>query len=168
MPSNDKRTADPDLSEILEGLLKANIAFILVGGLATVVQGAPITTLDVDIVHSRLPKNIVNLMKFLRSVDAVYRRPDDKTIAPKEEDFAHMGHALLSTRLGPLDVLAFIEEGKTYEDLIAHTIEIPFRGHRLRVLDLRTLIAMKIGSKDLKDKRRLPLLEETLRQIEKK
>ena len=29
-----------------------------------------------------------------------------------------MGYALFTTRLGPLDVLAVIEEGKAYEDLL--------------------------------------------------
>ncbi len=51
-----------------------------------------------------------------------------------------MAHALLRTRLGPLDVLSFIEGGKVYEDLLEHTIEIAFRGHAIRVLELKTLI----------------------------
>ena len=78
-----------------------------------------------------------------------------------------MGHAFFSTRLGPLDVLAFIEEGKTYEDLFKHTVEIEFRGHCIRVLDIKMLIALKRTSRDAKDRRRLPVLEETLRQLEK-
>jgi hypothetical protein len=76
-----------------------------------------------------------------------------------------MGHALFTTRLGPLDVLAVIEEGKSYEDLLEHTVEIEFRGHSIRVLDLKMLIELKKTSKDPKDKRRLPVLEETLRQL---
>ena len=77
-----------------------------------------------------------------------------------------MGHALFTTRFGPLDVLAVIEEGKTYEDLVEHTVEIEFRGHVIRVLDLKMLIKLKRTSKDPKDKQRLPVLEETLRQME--
>ena len=76
------------------------------------------------------------------------------------------GHALFATRLGPLYVLAAIEEGKAYEDLLAHTIEIEFRGHRVRVLNLKSLVKYKKTSKDSKDKRRLPVLEETLRQLD--
>ncbi len=78
-----------------------------------------------------------------------------------------MGHALFTTRFGPLDVLAVIEEGKTYEDLIEHTVGIEFRGHVIRVLDLKMLIKLKRTSKDPKDKQRLPVLEETLRQLER-
>ncbi|WDN89358.1 hypothetical protein BuS5_02326 [Desulfosarcina sp. BuS5] len=167
MHTNGKRTTSVDLSAIIEGLIKADVKFILVGGLAAVVQGAPVTTMDVDIVHNRSSENISKLFTFLKSIDAIYRRPDNKIIKPKEKDFAEMGHAFFSTRIGPLDVLAFIEEGKTYEDLFKHTVEIEFRGHTLRVLDIKMLIELKRTSKDSKDKQRLPVLEETLRQLEK-
>jgi hypothetical protein len=78
-----------------------------------------------------------------------------------------MGHVLMMTRLGPLDVLAVIEEGKTYEDLLAHTIEIEFRGHTIRFLDLNLIKKIKKNSKDPKHNPRLPILEETLLQLEK-
>jgi len=42
-----------DLTTLLERLLAADVEFVLVGGLATVVQGAPLTTFDVDVVHRR-------------------------------------------------------------------------------------------------------------------
>ena len=77
-----------------------------------------------------------------------------------------MGHFLLTTRFGPLDVLAFIEQGKTYEDLLEHTVEIEFRGHFIRVLKLKALVEFKKTSRDPKDKQRLLVLEETLRQVD--
>lgn len=166
MHTNNKNQKIADLSAILEGLAKAEIKFILVGGLAAVVQGAPVTTMDVDIVHNRSSENISKLFQFLKSIDAIYRRPDDKIIEPKKEDFS--GHALFSTQLGPLDVLAYIEEGKTYEDLIEYTVKIDFRGYTIRVLDIRTLIELKKDSEDPKNKQRLPVLEETLRQLDEK
>jgi len=92
MPTGSKKPTALDLSAILEGLLEADIKFILVGGLAAVVQGAPVTTMDVDIVHKRSPENISRLIAFLISIDATYRRPDDKVIGPKEEDISGMGY----------------------------------------------------------------------------
>jgi hypothetical protein len=168
MPINRKHSTSPDLSSLLEGLLEANVNFILVGGLAAVVQGAPITTMDVDIVYDQSTQNINRLFKFLISVSAIYRRPDDKIIEPKAKDFSGKGHALLSTRLGPLDVLAFIEEGKTYDDLFQHTVEIEFRGHVVHVLDLKNLVEIKRFSNDPKARQRLPVLEETLQQLNEK
>ena len=53
MPSDKGKTENAGLSALLEGLINAGIEFILVGGLAAVVQGAPITTVDVDIERSK-------------------------------------------------------------------------------------------------------------------
>jgi hypothetical protein len=167
MPTSKKRmSTGPDLSAVLEGLIKADVKFILVGGLAAVVQGAPVTTMDVDIVHQRTSENIVKLLSFLKSINSFYRRPDDKIIEPTEQDLSGRGHALLSTRFGPLDVLAVIEEGKTYDNLLEHTVDITFRGNTIKVLDLRMIIELKRSSKEPKDKQRLPVLEETLRQLQ--
>jgi predicted nucleotidyltransferase len=168
MPTGGGKPTSASLSEILEGLLEAGVDFILVGGLAAVIQGAPVTTMDVDVVHSQSPENIARLLSFLKSVDAVYRRLDDRLIEPKEHDLSGKGHVLLTTRIGPLDILAVIEGGRSYEELLEHTVEINFRGHRLRVLDLKTLVELKKTSTDPKDKQRLPVLKETLRQLEEK
>ena len=85
--------------------------------------------MDVDIVHSRSSGNINRLIGFLKSIDAIYRRPDNKIIVPTETDLSEMGHMHFTTRLGPIDVLSFIEERKVYEDLLEHTVDISFRGH---------------------------------------
>lgn len=165
MPTNSKKPSGPDLSALLEELIEADIQFILVGGLAAVIQGAPVTTMDVDIVHRQSSENISKLIAFLKSIDAFYRRLDHRVIEPNREDLEGKGHALFTTRLGPIDVLAVIEGGKAYDDLLENTIEIEFRGHVLRVLDLNTMIELKKKSKNSKDKQRLPVLKETLRQL---
>lgn len=56
---------------------------------------------------------------------------------------------------------------RSEEDLLQYTVEIDFRGYTLRVLDMKKLIELKKTSRDPKDKQRLPVLEETLRQLEK-
>ena len=168
MPTGGRKPTGAGLSEVLVGLLEAGVDFILVGGLAAVIQGAPVTTMDVDIVHSQSPENIARLLAFLKSVEAVHRRFDDKLIEPKEEDLSGKGHVLLTTGIGAIDVLAVIEGGRSYEDLLEHTVDIDFRGHTLRVLDLKTLIELKKTSTDPRDKQRLLVLRETLRQLEEK
>ena len=167
MPTDNEESTSVNLGAILEGLIEAGVDFILVGGLAAVVQGAPVTTMDVDIVHNQSSENIAKLLSFLKSIDAFHRLPDDKVIEPKEGDISGMGHALFTTQLGPLDILAVIEEGRAYGDLLEHTVEIEFRNHTIRVLDLKMLIQLKRNSTDPKDRQRLPVLEETLRQLKK-
>ena len=165
MPSNNKKNRVADLGALLKGLNEAGIEFILVGGLAAVAQGVPVTTFDVDIVHRRTDKNVKKLLRFLKSIDAYQRRSDDKVIEPNEKDLKGKGHVLLTTRFGPLDVLAAIEEGRGFDGLLADTVEIEFQGHIIHVLSLETIVALKRGSKDPKDQYRLPILEETLRQM---
>jgi hypothetical protein len=63
--------ADPrHLTSILEILLTEDVSFVLVGALAAVAQGAPLTTHDVDIVHARTPENLDRLMTALAKLNA--------------------------------------------------------------------------------------------------
>jgi len=165
MPVDSEKQMSVDLGAILEGLARTGVEFILVGGLAAVVQGAPVTTMDVDIVHSQSPENIARLMEYLESIDAFHRRPDDKLKRPQVGDVSGKGHALFTTRLVPIDALAVIEGGRAYGDLFEHTVEIEFRNHTIRVLDLEMLVRLKKTSPDAEDRQRLPVLEETLRQL---
>jgi len=126
MPSgegnNNLRSAD--LGALFDGLMASGVEFVLVDGLAAVAQGAPITTLDVDILHHQTDENIQKLLTSLLSVGARHRRPDDKVIKPKKRDFLGPDHALFVTRLGPLDVFGVIEEGRGFDALLEDTEEI--------------------------------------------
>ncbi|MFH0726325.1 MAG: hypothetical protein V2B19_08265 [Pseudomonadota bacterium] len=154
-----------DLGELLKGLSDAGIEFILVGGVAAVAQGAPIMTYDLDIVHRRTEENVMKLMTFLSSIDARHRRPDDKLLFPNEADLRGRGHVLLTTRFGPLDVLAVIEKGLGFEELLPNTVLIEFQGYRINVLNLETIVALKSDSNVSTDPYRLAILKETLQQL---
>ena len=74
------------------------------------------------------------------------------------------GHMLLSTCFGPLDILAVIEKGLGYDELLKNTVEIEFQNFKIHVLSLETIIDLKKKSKRPDDQYRLQILEETLRQ----
>jgi hypothetical protein len=166
MDLNDGKPMKEGIDLLLEGLVEAKIKFILVGGLAAVAQGAPVATIDVDIVYEQSPENVQKILNFLKSIEAIYRRPDDKVILPRKEHFKTIGHRLFKTRLGPIDILGFIEENKTYNDLVEYSVKIEFFGHEILVLDLKKLVELKRASGHSKDLQQLPTLEETLRQLE--
>ena len=63
----------PEFAAILRELVRHKVDFIVVGGVAAVLDGAPINTFDLDIVHSRSPENLSRLRQALDSLDAVYR-----------------------------------------------------------------------------------------------
>ena len=70
--------ASPSLESLLATLATSDVEFIVVGMLAAVAQGAPVTTHDLDIVHRRTPENVARLIDLLvNKLDARYRgRPD--------------------------------------------------------------------------------------------
>ena len=152
-----------DLNALLKGLNAAHIEFVLVGGLAAVIQGAPVTTFDLDIVHRQTDKNIKKLTKFLKSVRAIQRRPDKKILEPNEKDLRGTGHLLLATCFGPLDILGSIEKGLGFDELLPSAIEIEFQGYPTYILNLETMVALKRGSKIPKEQYQLQIYEETLR-----
>ncbi len=59
--------------ELLRILTKHNVDFIIVGGVCAVLHGSPVTTFDMDIVHSREPENLIRLTDALKEIDARYR-----------------------------------------------------------------------------------------------
>jgi hypothetical protein len=81
-----------DSRRILFALVEAKVDFILVGGLSAVVRGAPITTLDLDLVHSREPENIGRLLVVLESFDAMFRMQRERRLRPSRSILAGRGH----------------------------------------------------------------------------
>ena len=59
---------EPELTATLRALHDGSVDFILVGGLAAVLNGAPVNTFDVDAVHSREPANIDRLLTVLNAL----------------------------------------------------------------------------------------------------
>ena len=154
------------LTTLLVELAASGVDFVLVGGLAAVAQGAPVTTFDVDIVHARAPENIDRLVAFLTRVNARYRgRPGGSPVPPSRSALEGLGHSLFMTDLGPLDVLGAIEGGRSFDDLLPDSVTLDLEGHRVRVLSLAAIVRIKRSSTHPKDQQALPVLEEALRQL---
>ena len=94
--------ADP--VEILRRLAAGQVELIVVGMAAGVLRGAPVTTVDLDIVHRRHPENVARLLRVLRDLDATYRH-DPRRLRPVESHLVSPGHQLLVTTYGNLDCL---------------------------------------------------------------
>ena len=145
---------------ILRELAAAEIEFILVGSVSAVLQGAPLVTFDVDIVHSRTPDNVRKLLVVLEKLEARYRiRPD---LSPSESHLVSRGHQLLSTKMGPLDLLGAIAQGE-YEDLFPMSkIQELEPGLRVRVLNLAAYLREKEARPDPKDRAAAEILRRLL------
>jgi predicted nucleotidyltransferase len=149
----------------LRVLHDAGVDYILVGGLAAVLNGAPVNTFDVDVVHSRDPANIDRLLGVLDTLQAIFRMQPERRLKPNASHLASSGHLNLVTRFGPLDLLGTIGRDSGYEELLPHSTELEIGdGLRIRVLDLETLIAIKEELGGDKDRAVLPILRRTLEE----
>lgn len=148
--------------DLLRLLARHEVEYMVVGGVAAVLAGAPVTTLDLDILYSRRPESLRRLLAALRELDARYRDPADREILPTRERLETQRINLLLTDLGPLDVLAEIGDGWTYEDLLESSSLRELTDLRVRVLCLEKLIEAKELTGREKDRAMLPILRRTL------
>jgi hypothetical protein len=148
-----------DLGALLRELVAADVEFIVVGGAATVMHGAPVTTRDLDIVPAQHARNLERLLSILDRLDTRFRpvRPD-RDIAPTAQHVSGTGQLNLITRLGPLDILLRLHDARGYDDLLPHTTALEAEGLAIRVLDLPTLIEIKRSTGRAHDALVVPLL----------
>lgn len=154
-------------AEILARLIDHEVEFIVVGMTAGVLQGAPVTTIDLDLVHRRTSDNVSKLLRALTEIDAFYRH-DARRLRPTASHLHGDGHQLLTTSLGDLDCLGTIDDRRGYEDLLSGTVEMALGdGRKFRVLSLAALIDAKTRSGRPKDLAVLPVLRATLAESER-
>jgi predicted nucleotidyltransferase len=163
------RAPELDFSALLKVLTRHEVDFIIVGGVGAVLQGAPLSTFDIDLVHSLEPGNVDRLLEALDSLGARYRGRPGAAVAPDRSHLSSPGHQLLMTDAGPLDLLGAIGKGRRFEELVDSTVELEIEdGLRVRVLDLETLIEIKEETGREKDRAVLPLLRRTLEERRKR
>ena len=152
--------------ELLQSLVEGNVEFIVVDGVAAVLEGVPVSTFDLDIVFSLDPTNIGRLDGVLNELNAVYVDPVGRTIRPSAERLRGGGHHLLRTRYGRLDVMGSIGDALAFPDLVSRSRTQTVHGLEILVLTLEALIATKESANRPKDRAVLDLLRGTLAQRE--
>lgn len=147
-----------DLGALIDALLDADVKFIVVGGAAAVLHGAPTTTQDLDVVHQRTVDNVGRFVAALAALDAKVRDPAGRTIRPSHDALLGPGQLNLSTSLGPLDPLGTLHDGRGYDELIEHSVRLEDGDREIRVVDLRTLIEIKSAAGRARDRIVVPIL----------
>jgi len=157
----------PDLqpAEILAVLSKHDVRYVLIGGLAAILHGAPHLTTDVDIVPEEGRFNLERLSAALSELNARIRIPGDANGVP----FGHDGESLgrvrvwnLVTDLGNLDI-TFVPSGtRGYDDLQRDIRTMKIRGVDVPVASLADVVRSKEAADRERDRAILPLLREML------
>ena len=63
-----------DLAALIDALVQGGVEFVVVGGAAAVLHGAPTSTQDLDLVHRRTDDNVDRLLAMLEAHDAGWRQ----------------------------------------------------------------------------------------------
>ena len=134
--------ANRSFRQIIERLDEHGVEYVVVGGVAAVLRGAPITTFDFDALVKINRANAERLVHALRDLDARYREHAE-VITPTLEDILGGGHLLLMTNGGPLDILGHLTEGRRFEEVVGQSPRLMIGELSVRVLGLEALIAEK-------------------------
>jgi len=159
----------PDLKRIIESLCSYKVDFIIVGGMAGVAQGVPITTFDLDICYRRSSENIKRLVEALSGFNPKLRNVSGKLPFIFDEIKIRQGcNFKLSTDVGDLDLFGELQRGCGYEKLIKKAIKLEIFDHEVYVMHISDLIVAKEKLSRPKDKAALEILKETFRILKKR
>ena len=154
----------PEFFELARRLAESKVEFILVGGVAAMLQGAPVSTLDLDIlIDPADSQNSLRLLACLEGLDARYMDLAGRDLRPTEQRLASLRIHRLRTTFGAIDILTAIGADRRYSDLRGEVHEMSV-GPMLvvRVLDLGAIIRSKEEAGREKDLATLPVLRRTL------
>ena len=138
--------------QIAEVLLKGGVQFIVIGGWAGIFHGLAHSTYDVDVVYARNRENIRCLVQALVPLHPYLRgAPPGLPFVFDERTVRNGLNFTLNTSLGMLDLLGEVPGGRTYEELLPHSVQIEAGGEKYRCASLERLIQMKRAAGRPKD-----------------
>lgn len=138
--------------ELISTLSRANVEFIVVGGVAATGHGSARLTRDLDVVYRRTHDNTSQLVSCLAPLNPYLRgAPPGLPFSWSEETIKNGLNFTLTTSLGALDLLGEITGGGSYEDILPHSINLQLHGIECFCLGLDYLIKVKRAAGRPKD-----------------
>jgi hypothetical protein len=151
--------------EILRVLDEHGVRYVLIGGLAAVLHGAPHVTTDVDVVPEDGQANLERLSAALRDLDARIRTTGE----PEGIPFDHSAESLSRVRVwnfqtskGDLDITFEPSGTRGYDDLRRDVVRMEVRGIDVPVASLADVVRSKEAAGRARDRAALPALRELL------
>lgn len=150
---------DPLLA--LRVLDRHGVRYVVIGGFAADLLGAPLNTNDLDICYERTAGNMERLATALKELGASLR------VAGVQEDlpFVLDGRTLAAgdsftfdTVAGAIDVLGTPSGTSGFTDLSARALPVPIGDLQVLVVDVADLMRMKRASGRVKDRMHLEVL----------
>jgi hypothetical protein len=129
---------------LLRRLAAAEVDFVVVGGVAVVVQALPRFTRDLDVCYSTDAANLERMAAVLSDIGARLRGVDeDLPFVPDARLLRQTQILTLTTAEGELDLLVDPAGAPPYATLRARADDIDLDGLTIRVASIGDLLAMK-------------------------
>jgi hypothetical protein len=142
------------------------VEFVVIGQTAAVLQGAPVSTLDVDIAPAMAFSNAGALSSALRAMDDRHRASPG--VPPEIAELGRIGSSpkQFMTRHGALDVVVDPAGGHGFRELVHRSVDVDLaEGLTVRCAALEDVIASKEALAREKDLAALPALRATLARL---
>ena len=141
-----------DFDKAVNVLHTGGVEFVIVGGVAAILNGLGFTTYDLDVVYSRDRENLRRIAKCLEPYHPYLRgAPPGLPFKLDETTLRNGLNFTLATSFGDLDLLGEVTGAGTYRDVLPHSDEVLAFGVRCRRVDLERLIQMKRAAGRPKD-----------------
>ena len=132
----------------------------MVGNAAAALQGAPVTTLDIDFMFRKTPTNMRKLKNFAKELDAQILKP----FYPVSSLYRVVNE---DTGL-QVDFMSALHGIKSFENLRSDAVEVDFEGSSLKVASLEKIIRSKKILARPRDLAVIEILEKTLDEKKKR
>jgi len=162
--------AEYDPVGILRVLVAHRVEFVVVGGVAARLQGAPLVTQDLDVTPSSAPENLSRIAAALEELGARFRTATEPEGVRFPFDPGLLANArswTLTTDRGDLDLVFEPAGTRGYPDLVAGADDLRVAVDPplvVKVAALADVIRSKEAAGREKDRAALPLLRRTLQE----
>jgi predicted nucleotidyltransferase len=152
--------AKPLLTDIAKALNDVKLEAIMIGNAAAAIQGAPVTTLDIDFMFRETHRNMKKLKSFADELQCIILRP--------YYPVSSLYRVVNDDRGVQIDFMTAIHGIKSFESLRSDSAQVDFEGYKLQVADLKKIIMSKKALGREKDRAVIGTLEKTLHEKENK
>lgn len=131
-----------DPASIIRELNRAQVDYLVIGGIAATLHGCPEQTYDLDILYASTAENRTRLLVALKAMNAEWEQPLTEILLQRQHVFA------LNTRFGDLDIFSHAPALENYSAAFAEASQVELDRQPVKILNLSRLIAAKEAAAD--------------------